>query len=371
MIQPTAFCNLDCSYCYVPDRQDSSRLPISLLDNLLHVVNDSKPVATHQDLTILWHSGEPLAAGLDFYRTAFASIDRILSDRWNVRHSIQTNGTIVNDTWCEFFCEHQISIGVSLDGPEPIHDANRTTRAGRGSFARVMRGIERLRAHDIDVSVLCVLTSDSIGHPHELFHFFVDSGFRQIAFNVEEIEGPNLESSLLRIGRDLPDARSRYRAFMARMDELNRVRGRPLAIREFVSQAQSIRDRFENPASVPVVAEQRAGAILTMARDGTMYSWSPELASGAPDRLSLGNIRDAVSIDQLLATERALAIQREIDQGVEMCRTQCEYFGVCGGGSPGNKLFERGTFAATETLKCALQIQELTDVVLTALESHS
>jgi uncharacterized protein len=69
-------------------------------------------------------------------------------------------------------------------------------------------------------------------------------------------------------------------------------------------------------------------------------------------------------VDELLATERAQAMQDEIDRGIEMCAAECAYFGVCGGGSPGNKLYERGTFAAAETLKCALQTKELVEVVL-------
>jgi uncharacterized protein len=369
VIQPTSLCNLDCSYCYVPDRLDSRRLPISLLEVLLRAVRCSRIAEKQQDLKILWHAGEPLAAGIDFYRQALDVTERTMGDRWRVRHSIQTNGTLVNHEWCELFRAKEVSIGVSLDGPAQMHDANRKTRSGRGSFAQVMRGIEILRAHEIGINVLCVLTSQSIGYPDEMFRFLVDGGFRQVAFNVEEIEGPNLESSLLQIRGGLASARSRYRVFMARIAELNRDRGWPLTVREFVSLAQLIQSRRENSMNTPVVAEQRGGAILTMTRDGTVYSWSPELASGAPgvpDRFSLGNIREVKSVDELLVTQRAKTIQREIDRGVEMCRRECEYFGVCGGGSPGNKFYERGTFAATETLKCALQTQELTEVILTA-----
>jgi uncharacterized protein len=369
VIQPTALCNLDCTYCYVPDRLDSRRLPISLLETLLRAVRCSRITEEQKELRILWHAGEPLAAGIDFYWQALEVTKRIMGDRWRVRHSIQTNGTLITHEWCELFRANGVSVGVSLDGPARIHDTSRKTRDRRGSFVRVMRGIELLRSHDIGISVLCVLTSHSIDCPDEIFHFLVDNGFCQVAFNVEEIEGPNLESSLLKVQGGLIAARSHYRGFMARMAELNRDRGWPLAIREFVSLAQLIQDRRENSMHVPIVAEQKAGAILTMSRDGIVYSWSPELASGVPgvpDRFALGDIRDVKSIDDLLATQRATTIQREIDRGVEMCRRECDYFGVCGGGSPGNKFYERGTFAATETLKCALQTQELTEVILTA-----
>ena len=369
MIQPTALCNLDCSYCYVPDRHDSHRLPIALLETLLKAVRQSRLTEDQDELTILWHAGEPLAAGYDFFRQAIDATDRILGDRWRVRHTIQTNATLVTPEWCELFRASEMTIGVSLDGPAHVHDANRKTRGGRGSFLKVMRGIELLRAHDIGISVLSVLTSESIDSPDEMFEFFVENDLRHVAFNVEEIEGPNLRSSLVESTDGLTSARSRYGRFMGRIAERNRARGWPLTIREFVSLAQLIEDRRESSTSVPYVAEQRAGAILTMTRHGAVHSWSPELASGipgAPDRFSLGDIRDVRSVDEFLVTRRARETQREIDRGVEMCRRECHYFGVCGGGSPGNKLYERGTFATTETLKCALQTQELTEVILAA-----
>jgi uncharacterized protein len=367
VIQPTALCNLDCTYCYVPDRADPRRLPRPLLETLLRALRSSSAIEDQQVLTVLWHAGEPLAAGIGFYREAFAVTQRVLGDRCRIRHSIQTNATLVTDEWCDLLQRYRVSIGVSLDGPERIHDANRTTRGGRGSFKRVMRGIERLRDHEIPVSILSVLTSENIDRPDEMFWFFVDGGFRRVAFNVEEIEGPNLESSLLTRRRGLADARARYRSFMGRIAELNRSHGWPLAIREFVALVQLIEERREHPTSVPLGAERSLGAILTMTRDGAVSSWSPELASGVPGsprKFTLGDIREVHSIDELLHGERAAMIQREIDQGIELCRRSCDYFGVCGGGSPANKFYERGTFATTETLKCALQAQELTEVIL-------
>ena len=156
---------------------------------------------------------------------------------------------------------------------------------------------------------------------------------------------------------------------MSQIAELNRDGGWPLTIREFVSLGQLIEARRADPTNEPTIAEQRIGAIVTMTRDGTLFSWSPELASGMPgqpNQFALGNIADVDTIDSLFTSDRARTIQSEIDLGVEMCRRTCDYFGVCGGGWPGNKFYERGTAATTETLKCALQTQELTEVILSA-----
>lgn len=367
MIQPTALCNLDCSYCYVPDRQNPERLPFPLLEKLLLAVRSSDLAREQGTIKILWHAGEPLTAGIDFFRQAFELTERLIGDRWQVRHSLQTNATLITDEWCDLLGAHHVKIGVSLDGPQGLHDVNRKTRGGGGSFARVMRGIALLRAHGIPFGILSVLTAQSIDHPDAIFDFFRRQGFRRVAFNVEEIEGPNLQSSLLPAHGGVASARARYGAFMRRLSELNRKHGWPLIIREFLTLARLIEAQRADPTHVPLAPERRLGGILTVARNGAVSSWSPEMASGAPgipDRFALGNIRDVDSVDELLATERAGAIQEEIDRGIEMCRTGCEYFGVCGGGSPGNKFYERGTFATAETLKCALQTKELVEVML-------
>jgi len=330
-------------------------------------VRSSELAHDQQELKILWHAGEPLAAGIDYFRQAFALADRLVGDRWRIRHSIQTNGTLITEDWCNLFRAHGVSLGVSLDGPADLHDANRKTLGGGGSFAKVMRGIELLRAHGIRINVLTVLNAHNIDRPDEMFQFFLEHDLLQVAFNVEEIEGPNLLSSLLPIAGGVTAARARYGAFMRRFGQLNKEHGWVITIREFLILARLIAEHRENTAHVPVAPERQLGAILTMSRDGAVSSWSPELASGVPgaaDRFSLGNIADVTSVDELLATERAQAMQDEIDRGIEMCAAECAYFGVCGGGSPGNKLYERGTFAAAETLKCALQTKELVEVVL-------
>ncbi|HTG83880.1 MAG TPA: radical SAM protein [Gemmatimonadales bacterium] len=318
VIQPTALCNLDCRYCYVPDRQNPERLPFPLLEKLLLAVRTSNLAREQSSLKILWHSGEPLAAGIDFFRQAFELTERLIGDRWQIRHAIQTNATLITDAWCELFQAHHVKLGVSLDGPEDVHDANRKTRGGGGSFHRVMRGIERLRAHEIPFGTLSVLTAESIERPDDMFHFFQRNAFRRVAFNVEEIEGPNLRSSLLPVFGGVSSARARYGAFMRRFVELNRDHGWPLIVREFMHLARLIQQQRADPTHVPVAPERRFGGILTVARDGAVSSWSPELASsvpGVPHRFALGNIRDVHWVDELLVTERARTIQEEIDRG--------------------------------------------------------
>ena len=367
VVQPTALCNLDCTYCYVPDRLNARRLPIALLEHLVAAVRASHLAERSGRVTVLWHAGEPLAAGIAFFEEALGLVNEGLGDRLAVRHAIQTNGTLITDEWCRLFRRMGISIGVSLDGPEDLHDAQRKSRGGGGSFSQVMRGIERLRAHDIAVSTLSVISGTNIGHARRMFEFFVENGLTNVGFNVEETEGAHAASSLAQPDAAGAETRGRYAAFMATMLRLNRETGWPLRIREFASIAGDIERRRLDSGFAPIPPETRLGAILTMTRDGEVLSWSPELASGTPDdpnRFSLGHITSVSSIDELLSSPKARAIQHEIDRGVALCRQQCSYFGLCGGGSPANKFYEHGTFAVTDTLKCRLQVQELAEVIL-------
>jgi uncharacterized protein len=214
-----------------------------------------------------------------------------------------------------------------------------------------MRGLELLRQHGFRLNVLSVLTTDNIDIPEEMFRFFLGHNLRRVAFNVEEIEGPNLQSSLLAGTAALPmrgpaTARScgpstgstASRASHSRYGSSRAWRG-------------LIRAWRADPTCAPDAPERRLGGILTVARNGAVSSWSPELASVGD--LTLGNIGEVESIDELLESDRARTVQAEIDRGIAMCRTECEFSGVCGGGH-GQQVLRAGTFAATETLKCAL-----------------
>jgi uncharacterized protein len=366
VLQPTSFCNLDCIYCYVPDRGNGARMSMETLRKVCTALIESGRLRNQTSLEVLWHAGEPLAAGLPFYRKADAVLHATLGVSLAVSQTFQTNATLVTTAWCEYFRESGANVGVSLDGPEDIHDAQRMNRKRRGSFDQVMRGIALLREHGIELNVLCVLTKTSLTAPERVFDFFCSLGVSNLGFNVEEVEGENRVSSLSSSG-DYDDVRRRYGAFMKRFLDLNLARGSPMKVRELEIQARHLWNRRRDLSYFPEEPEHYSGRIMTVTREGEVHSWSPELASGLPQdplRFSLGNIHDVVSIDELLNGDRAQRIQADIFGGIDKCRRTCRYFGVCGGGSPANKVYENGSFNSTETMKCRLQIQALTEMLL-------
>lgn len=366
VFQPTSFCNLDCSYCYVPERSNTARMTSETLARACRVVANSHLLSGQREVEVLWHAGEPLAIGLAFYERATTILSDTLPPSCTVLQTFQTNATIIDPKWCEFFIESKSLVGVSVDGPQHIHDKNRRTRSGKGSFERVMRGIETLRAHDIELYALSVLTPYSLQYPDEMFAFFVSEEIYNIGFNVEELEGEHLVSSLIQ-DISASEVRALYTSFMRRFLSLNLENGSPLNVREFRARCHYLWSRAQDSSYSPVEAENNLGRIITISRDGEVFSWSPELASGVAGNVahfSLGNVFHVESIDELLDSETAYALQAQIDAGVNRCRQTCAYFHVCGGGSPANKFYENGTFDSTETIKCRLQVQALTDLVL-------
>jgi uncharacterized protein len=366
VIQPTSFCNLNCSYCYVPDRSVSGTMSTNTLLRIAKVLERSRRLPRRGQLEVLWHAGEPLAAGLAFYQTAASILNETLARNCRLLHTFQTNGTLITNAWCDYFKATSANVGVSVDGPRDLHDAVRPYRRGRGSHEHTMRGLHLLRAHGLELNVLCVLTAASLHHPERMFDFFHSNGVSNLGFNVEEVEGAHTRSSLL--GRSHAERiRRRYSDFMIRLVQLNEANGAPLRIREFQVQGQHLWNRRRDKMYVPKEAEQIAGRIITISKDGEVFSWSPELASGLlgdAAYFSLGNVHATESLDDLLDGARAAAIQTEILHGIEKCRRTCKYFVVCGGGSPANKFYENGSFDSTDTVRCRLHVQALTDVIL-------
>jgi uncharacterized protein len=360
VVQPTPFCNINCSYCYLPDRQNINRMSLATLEQTFSWVFASGLV--RQPFTLLWHAGEPLVVPPAFYERSADLLHKCNRDHVEVTQSVQTNGTLIDDDWCDFFRRHDVQVGVSVDGPAFLHDRHRLTRQGAGTHERVLLGIHKLHEHQIPFYVLSVLTADSLLYPDELFDWYLQNNISTVAFNVEEIEGPNTSSSLL--GHQMQE---RFRRFFSRFLDLAQSLDPPLRVREFDTVAGALICRFGPGARTQ---ENRPFAIVNVSSEGDFSTYSPELLGLSSPRhgsFALGNVATD-PLDSVLASTRLLALEDEISRGVTMCEQSCRYFPFCGGGAPGNKFFENGSFASTETLFCRLHKKVCLDVALDKFE---
>jgi uncharacterized protein len=362
VVQPTPFCNINCSYCYLPNRQSTRRMSPQTLDQIFRWTFASGLV--REPFTLLWHAGEPLVVPVAFYETADELLRRHNAAEVPVVQSFQTNATLIDAGWCAFLRRPNLHFGVSVDGPDFLHDRHRRTRQGRGTLDRVLRGIHLLHEHGIPFEVITVLTADSLDYPDELFDFYQANRIGSVGFNVEEIEGPHTASSLQRTGT--PD---RFRRFLTRFLMLANSADPPLQVREFeTSVAALVGARRCGPGTR--TQENKPWAIVNVDCDGNFSTYSPELlgvASPGHDGFTLGNVATD-TLESIIASPRFQRLEDEIGRGVRMCQESCRYFPFCGGGPPANKFFENGTFASTETLFCRLHKKVCLDVSLDLLE---
>ena len=360
VLQPTPFCNIDCSYCYLSGRESKATMSLETLDLACQRVFASPLV--DERLEVAWHGGEPLVVPLAWYENALALMAKRCPTRLRLEHRFQTNGLLVNDDWARFFARTKAKVGFSIDGPADLHDANRRTRRGQGTHERVMRAVRLLQDKGLAFHVITVLTERALDEPERLFDFYVQNGIREVGFNIEEIEGAHPHSSL--VGRDIE---TKFRRFIRRFFELVWNAPNLLQVRELESTIGLLL------ANDPVRDEQNLPfAIVSIGHDGTISTFSPELLGAHHSRFdgfAFGNVATHQLAD-IEHSARFRSIGGEIQQGVEACKRTCRYFRWCGGGAPANKLFETGRFDATETMHCRLTRQAVLDEVVAGIEIH-
>ena len=176
LAKPTgAVCNLDCKYCFFLSKQalypkSDFRMADDLLEIYVRQLLDSQP----EQVTIAWQGGEPTLMGLEFFRHAMELVERHSRPGQKVEHTIQTNGTRLDDEWCTFFKRHNFLVGLSVDGPRALHDTYRVDKGGKGTFDQVMRGWELLKKHGAETNILCTVHAGNVEHALEVYRFFRD-----------------------------------------------------------------------------------------------------------------------------------------------------------------------------------------------------
>ncbi|MBM7846653.1 cyclophane-forming radical SAM/SPASM peptide maturase GrrM/OscB [Herpetosiphon giganteus] len=362
ILQPTSFCNIYCKYCYVPGRSDKTRMTMDILEKIFDGVLSSK--MSKDKILFLFHSGEPLTVPKNFYKNA-AEILKRLSIRHNkpARMGLQTNGTLIDKEWADIFQQNNMDIGLSIDGPDFIHNKYRVTRSGQNTHEKTMYGMKILQDNSIDFSVIMVLTSFALDHPDEIYNFFVENNIKRVGFNIDEF-GANQHTSSYYID-GISETLQKHYKFMHRFMQLVSTRGNHLTVREFSKYASMIiRHANNNTGLVNGVATPFD--ILSFDIHGNFITFSPELLGAKnPDNedFILGNITNT-TIEQTVESEKFKRMYKSIKNGVINCKNSCAYWDFCGGGSPADKFFEYGSFEVTETISCKSRVKNILDVMM-------
>ncbi|MFE0192595.1 cyclophane-forming radical SAM peptide maturase AmcB [Streptomyces sp. NPDC058989] len=338
-MQPTTQCvPLDCTYCYLPFRKTRHMMQLPVAKAVADPVNEwARSVPGFE---VVWHGGEPTAAGRDH-------LAKLMAPFRGVKHTMQTNAALIDDAWCDFIQQHDIGIGVSIDGP-PHMNRHRVTEAGHPAYRVIRRGIDRLTAHGIPFSAIAVVSDPDPGRAGEFYDFFADLGCHTLGVNIEEQEGVNTRPGSY--------DKSRVVEFWAALTaawEASRV----VRIRE-VSRALQFAGAVLAGHQDGPPASQLWDPLPTIAYDGNVVLISPELAGFTDHRFgdfTTGNVLTTPLGTLLKEAGQRTAWLHEFWQGVDACRASCGFFGFCGGAHPANRYFEHaGRMDGTQTRYCTV-----------------
>jgi uncharacterized protein len=292
---------------------------------------------TMNEILFTWHGGEPLMRPISFYEKAIR-LQQQYGRGKTINNCFQTNGTLINDEWAAFFKRHNMLVGVSIDGPQPFHDAYRRSRGGEPSFHQVMKGIEILNRHGVDWNAMAVVNNLNAEAPLEFYHFFKEIGCHYIQFTpvVERIKGHE-------DGRHLASLADNEALALADFSVTSEQWGRFLCtlFDEWVRQdvgtyfIQLFDATLANYAGVaPGVCSmaESCGHAGVMEYNGDLYSCDHFVFPG----YKLGNIHKE-TLTEMLYGERQMAFGKNKKATLpQQCR-ECKHLHICNGECPKNR----------------------------------
>ena len=179
-----ALCNLGCTYCYYLEKQDlyTDKEP-QMSDELLErYIIQHLEAAMEEPVLFSWHGGEPTLTGIEFYKKAVELQRKHNHHNKKIINGIQTNGINLNDAWCRFLADENFLVGISIDGPEVIHNKYRQTKTGEATFQKALIGYHLLKKYGVNCEILCVINSFNVHYPLEVYRFFKSLDVKYISF---------------------------------------------------------------------------------------------------------------------------------------------------------------------------------------------
>ncbi|GAB4273717.1 MAG: anaerobic sulfatase maturase [Pararhodobacter sp.] len=338
-------CNIDCAYCYYLEKEKlypdekKFRMSDAVLEAYVRGLIEAEVKAGVRDVLFAWQGGEPTILGLPYFEKIVATQKRLCPPGVRISNAMQTNGMLLDDAWGAFLARENFLIGISIDGPKPIHDRYRRDRAGRPTFDAVRAGLEVLRRHRVEYNILCTVHRANAGKGKEIYRFLRGLGTPHIQF-IPIVERRSASGDLAGAPQvdDAPD------------NHVTDWSVAPRAYGKFLCDVFDIWHRqdvgrvfvqfFENqigmwmgyPASLCVFAET-CGAALALEHNGDLYACDHYVYP----EYRLGNILER-DIGEMAWSDEARAFgNAKRDSLTAQCR-RCEFRFACNGGCPKHRI---------------------------------
>ena len=325
-------CNLDCEYCFYLQKKalfpesKNFRMTDSVLENFTRKYIEAQPMGT-QKIDFAWQGGEPTLMGVDFFRKAIGYQRTYARPGMTITNSLQTNGTLLDDEWGKFLHDQGFLVGLSIDGPEEIHNKFRLDKKGRGSFREVMHGLEMLQKHSVEFNTLTVVQSHNSQYPLEVYDFLKDCG--STFFQFIPIVEPDPNDTVTY--RSVPP--ERYGSFLNGVFDrwLEQSDVGEIFVQDFdllLSQVMGM------PATLCVHAET-CGRSVAIEHNGDLFSCDHFV--NREDQI--GNVLQHTMVSMLDGPQQTKFGQDKRDGLPQYC-LDCEFLEYCNGGCPKDRLVE-------------------------------
>ena len=309
-------CNLTCDYCYYMGKGSGAVMDDGLLEEFTRQYVEAQ---TTPQVLFTWHGGEPLLRPLTFYKRAL-ELQRKYAQGRRIDNCLQTNGTLLNDEWCEFLRENRFLVGISIDGPQALHDANRHTRRGGNSWHDVMRGIGLLQRHGVEWNAMATVNAANVEHPVLFYEFFRQIGCEFLQFTpVVEPGKPDCSITAEQWGRFLCSV---YDEWVCR--DVGRI---------FVQLFDATLANWCGEPPGVCSMSSICGQAAVMEADGSVYPCDHFVRP----EYRLGNIRQEPLVGMMYGErQRTFACQKQATLS-RQCR-ECRWLFACHGECPKNRL---------------------------------
>jgi uncharacterized protein len=349
LAKPTgAICNLDCTYCFFLSKEmlypgSRFRMADDLLETYLRQLIEAHTASP--EVIVAWQGGEPTMMGLEFFARSVELAEALKQPGQRIVHTIQTNGTLLNDAWAAFFADHDFLVGLSIDGPREIHDTYRVNKAGRGSFDEVMTGLDALRRYGVQWNALTTVHAENQDRGREIYRFLREEcGARFMQF-IPIVERATPET--VAAANDGWGQRVKGRPLYTQEGSL--VTGRSVSpggygrflievfedwVRRDVGQVYvqmfdvALANWYGEPPGLCVHSET-CGLALALEHNGDLYSCDHFVEP----RYRLGNIREKKLLDLVVAPQQKEFGLAKRDSLPRFCR-ECDVRFACHGGCP-------------------------------------
>lgn len=326
-------CNLRCKYCYYLDKASlyeykESKMNDDLLELFVKQYIECNEV---DEVTFNWHGGEPLLAGLDFYKKAIGLQKKYASGK-RIGNTIQTNGMLITPEWAQFFKDNDFLVGISIDGPKEMHDGFRRANGGGESWTKVMHGMECLYRNNVEYNTLSTINHLSENQGLNVYQFLKQCGTNYMQF-LPVCEQVNMKTQHIVSPDELDAVRTEWsvspQGFGKFMCDIFDYWVKHDVGRVYVQLFDVTLAKYAGLSGGLCAFEETCGGNAVVEHNGDVYLCDHFVYQSH----KIGNIRDA-SLKQILSDGRVMDFGLSKRNGLSQDCLSCKYSFVCHGECP-------------------------------------